>query len=173
MNNQRYPMLMPALVGGGIAGFLSAVPIINIANCFCCLWIIGGAMLSAYLLTKETSRPLTSGDGAIVGIFSGIVAAVVEFIVSIPFQALSNKIMRSVMERLQEYSNEFPEGWDSLLERGAMETAFAFSILGLLISMVIFSVMGALGGILGIALFGKKTPPSEGVIDVPKDKTSA
>lgn len=172
MNNQRYPMLVPALIGGGIAGFLSAVPIINFANCFCCLWIIAGGMLSAYLISKESTRPLTSGDGAIVGIFSGIVAAVVEFIISIPFQAISNRILRSVMERMQEYSEEFPAGWDRWLERGALETAAAWSILGLLFSMVLFSVMGALGGILGITLFKKKTPPSEGVIDVPKDKTS-
>ena len=172
MNNQRYPMLVPALIGGGIAGFLSAVPIINIANCFCCLWIIAGGMLSAYLFSKESARPLTSGDGAIVGIFSGIVAAVVEFLVSIPFQAISNRIMRAVMERMHEYSDEFPAGWDRWLERGAIETTLAWSILGLLISVAIFSLMGALGGILGVTLFKKKTPPSEDVIDVPKDKTS-
>ncbi|MBN2246774.1 MAG: hypothetical protein JW755_13130 [Candidatus Aminicenantes bacterium] len=173
MNNQRNPMLMPALIGGGIAGFLSAVPIINIANCFCCLWIIAGGILSAYLLSKESTRTLTLGDGAIVGIFSGIVAAVVEFIISIPFQALNNKLMESVMRWVQENSGELPTGWDRLLERGATETAVTLSILGLLISVVLFSVMGALGGILGITLFKKKTPPSEGVIDVPKDKTSS
>jgi len=172
MNNQRSPMLVPALIGGGIAGFLSAVPIINIANCFCCLWIIAGGMLSAYLLSKESIRPLSSGDGAIVGIFSGIVAAVVEFIISIPFQAINMRLMKSAMEWIQENSSELPSGWDRFMDPSAMETAVAWSLVGLLISVVLFSVMGALGGILGITLFKKKTPPSEGVIDVPKDKTS-
>jgi len=90
MTNERPSMFMPALVGGGLAGILSAIPIIN---CLCCLWIVGGAMLAAYLLTKESKVPLSSGDGAIVGVFAGIVAAIVDFFVSIPFQAMSEDIL--------------------------------------------------------------------------------
>jgi hypothetical protein len=38
------------------------------------------------------------------------------------------------------------------------------------INIVVFSALGALGGIIGISLFNKKTsPPAQGVIDVPKD----
>ena len=66
MNDQRPGMFVPALIGGVIAGVLSGIPIVS---CLCCLWIIGGGILAAYFLTKESSVALTAGDGAIVGIF--------------------------------------------------------------------------------------------------------
>jgi hypothetical protein len=163
-------MFMPAIIGGGLAGILSAIPIIN---CLCCLWIIGGAMLAAYLLTKGSKVPLSSGDGAIVGAFAGIVAAIVDFFVSIPFQAMSEDIFRNVMEKFSEYADEMPQGWESFMEGGAFEASMAMNILGLLIAAVVFSILGALGGILGMSMFGKKLYPTQGniTIDVPKEDT--
>jgi hypothetical protein len=47
--NPAAPKLQPALFGGLFIGVLSALPIINIANC-CCLWVIGGGVLATYLM---------------------------------------------------------------------------------------------------------------------------
>lgn len=151
-------MLIPALIGGGAAGLLSAVPIVN---CFCCLWIIGGAILAAYLLTKDSPSGITGGDGAIVGVFTGIVAAVVDAVISLPLQAVNTQIMRRFMERMAEYSDSFPSGWDRFMEGGLTETSLAFFMVGLLISAVIFAALGALGGIIGASLFGKKPEKTE------------
>lgn len=167
MNDQRPGMFVPALIGGAAAGILSGIPFVN---CLCCLWIIGGAMLSAYLLIKDSPVPLTAGDGAIVGIFTGIVAAVVELIISIPFRAVTDRFVRDMMERFSEYYEEMPRGLESWFQEGALETSFVWSIIGLVISVVIFSALGALGGIIGISLFGKKTvQKGQGTADVPKD----
>ena len=94
MNNQRPGMLMPALVGGAVAGVLSGIPFVN---CLCCLWAIGGGMLAAHMLTKDSPIALTTGDGAIVGIFSGIVATIVDFFVSIPLAPIANEFIRTEM----------------------------------------------------------------------------
>lgn len=163
---------MPALIGGGLAGVLSAIPFVN---CLCCLWIIGGAMLSAYLLSKDSKVLLTSGDGAIVGGLTGIIAAIVDFFVSIPFQAMSDEMARSIMEKISEYADEIPEGWESFLEGGGFEASMAMNILGLLIAAVVFSILGALGGILGMSMFGKKFLPPKGdvIIDIPKEDSNA
>lgn len=168
MNDQRPGMFVPALIGGVIAGVLSGLPIVS---CLCCLWIIGGGILAAYFLTKESSVMLTAGDGAIVGIFTGIIAAVVEAFVNIPFRAFNEKLVQSMMERFSQYAEEMPPGWESLLEEGGIEGSIVWTILGLVMSAIIFSALGALGGIIGISLFGKKktTPQVEGVEDVPKD----
>ncbi len=167
MNDQRPGMFVPALIGGAAAGILSGIPIVN---CLCCLWIIGGAMLSAYLLIKDSPVALSAGDGVIVGIFSGIVAAIVEFIISIPFQAVTEKFMRNMIDRFSEYYEEMPRGFESWFQEGAFETSFVWAIIGLVISVVIFSALGALGGIIGISLFGKKTAQrDQGAVDVPKD----
>jgi len=110
MSEQRPSMFVPALIGGGVAGFLSGVPIFN---CFCCLWIIGGAILASYLLAKDSPLPLSAGDGAIVGIFTGIVAAVMEAIISIPFHALNSAFVTRIMEAVVTYTEEMPPGWEN------------------------------------------------------------
>ena len=44
-------MIQPALLGGVAMGVLSALPVINIANC-CCAWILFGGGLAAYLMQQ-------------------------------------------------------------------------------------------------------------------------
>jgi hypothetical protein len=166
MNEQKTLMLTPALIGGVIAGFLSGVPVLS---CLCCLWIIGGAMLAAYLLVKDSSAPLTSSDGAIVGVFTGLVAAVVQTVVSLLFLPLNRQVMQRIMERLAEYMEEMPPGFENLLDETSMETSVPRILFGLVVSGVIFSVLGALGGIIGLSLFKKKPPqPPQGELHVPE-----
>jgi hypothetical protein len=166
MQEQKPNMFIPALVGGALAGVLSGIPIVN---CLCCLWIIGGGMLAAHLLVKDSATPMGAGEGAIVGALSGIVAAVVDTLVSIPFQAMSSEFIRRMMERIAEYADEMPEGWEQWLERGMGEISAPWFLLGFLITVVIFSAFGALGGIIGMSLFGKKRAPSGSeTIDVQK-----
>ena len=169
MNNQRPGMLMPALVGGAAAGVLSGIPFIN---CLCCLWAIGGGMLAAHLLSKDSPIVLTTGDGAIVGIFSGIVATIVDFFVSIPLAPIANEFIRNLMEKVAEYADEIPPDWETWLEGGAFESSLPMIMLGLMINVFIFSALGALGGIIGMSIFKKRFTPAsaQGVIDVPKDE---
>ena len=146
-------MFVPALIGGGLAGVLAAVPLVN---CLCCIWVIGGAMLASYLLSKETPSQLSAGDGAIVGVFAGIISAVVEFIVSIPFHAMEMRLTQNMMERFSEYFDEIPPGWESFFEGGDFAASMGFSVFGLFITAAVFAALGALGGVIGISLFGKK-----------------
>lgn len=168
MDNQRQGMFTPALVGGAVAGVLTAVPIVN---CLCCLWIIGGAMLASYLLAKNSAVSLTSGDGAIVGIFAGILAAVIDAVVSIPFQALNQQFVQKFMEQFSQLAEDMPSGWEKWIERGTEGMSMAWFLLGLVISAVVFAAFGALGGVIGASLFGKKkTLQVQGVKDeTPQD----
>ena len=116
MNEQRPSMLTPALIGGAVAGILSGLPFLN---CLCCLWIIGGAMLAAYLLAKESPVSLTAGDGAIVGALAGISAAVVDSLIGLPLRGLNLAVMRRMIERLSEFADEMPSGWENWINRSA------------------------------------------------------
>ncbi|MBD3415183.1 MAG: hypothetical protein GF421_12240 [Candidatus Aminicenantes bacterium] len=168
MEEQRTNMLIPALIGGGVAGVLSAVPVLN---CLCCLWIIGGGIIAVFFLNKDTPKPLTMGDGTVVGIFSGLVATAADFLISIPLAPITNKFIANVMERLAQYAEEMPAGWETWLEKGGAEVSVSLILLGILINAVIFSVLGALGGIIGVSIF-KRDQARQGdksVVDIPEE----
>ena len=57
----------PALLGGLALGVLSALPVINLANCCGCAWVLFGGALAAYLMQQNHPEPIHIGDGAIVG----------------------------------------------------------------------------------------------------------
>jgi hypothetical protein len=165
MTQESPSVLVPALVGGAVAGVLTAVPFVG---CLCCLWIIGGAMLAAYLHAKNSSKSVTAGDGAIVGIFAGIVAAVVDSLLSLPFQAANREAFLRLRDQFSQLFQNLPSGWDSWLERSSRGTSLALFLLGLVVTAAVFAVLGALGGIIGASLFGKKTtPPFQGAPPAP------
>ncbi len=156
MVDARPNMFRPALVGGIVAGVLTAVPFVN---CLCCLWIIGGAMLAAYLLAKDSSVPLTLGDGAVVGILAGIIAAVTDAVASLPFETMNRE---SIQRLMAQFADQIPSRWEGWLEQRAGEISPAWFLLGLLASAVIYAALGALGGTIGASLFGKKPLPPPG-----------
>jgi hypothetical protein len=157
MAEPRSSPYLPALVGGIAAGVLSSVPLLS---CFCCLWIIGGAMLSANLYAKGSSVSLTPGDGAIVGIFCGIAAAVAASFVNLAFQPANREIARRFADQLsQMFPNVAPE-WDAALRGSTQGVSLAMFLFGVFVQAVVFAVLGALGGVIGASLFGRKaTPP--------------
>lgn len=167
MNNQKPGMFVPALIGGSVAGVLSGIPFIS---CFCCVWIIGGAMLASYLLSKDSPVALSVGDGAIVGILTGIVATVARLFASLlPVHGYYREFVQRLTERFAEYTEEMPAGWESWLEREGSGSVFMF-MMGLMMTVAFFAALGALGGIIGISLFGKKkAKTTQGVSNVSED----
>jgi len=148
--------LVPALVGGLAAGVLSSVPLLS---CLCCLWIIGGAMVSANLYAKNSPSSLTAGDGAIVGIFSGIAAAVAASLVNLAFQPTNREIARRVADQMSQLFPNMSQEWDSVLRSSAAGASLPMFLFGLFVQAAVFAVFGALGGVIGASLFGRKTPP--------------
>ncbi len=143
-------------------GALSSLPLINIGNACCCLWVIGGGVVAAYLLQDQEPGPITAGDGAMVGLFAGLIGAVIALIISIPIRVLMAPIQRQFIDRLLQ-NGQLPPQVEQYISNSA------FSVIGLVISFFFMVFAGAvfstLGGLLGAAIFRKKTPP--GVIDVP------
>ncbi|HSW39402.1 MAG TPA: DUF5518 domain-containing protein [Acidobacteriota bacterium] len=154
-------MLKPALAGGIVAGILSAVPYINVGNCLCCAWVIGGGMLAAYLHVKDSLSPATLGRGAAVGLLTGIVGAVVFALFSIPINHLTrdaqNRFLQMLHEALNEMQNVPPETYErleSLLADGG--PGFLLTGLTLVVTVFIFLLFSTIGGTIGVALFEKR-----------------
>jgi hypothetical protein len=171
MNNRKPEYLVPALIAGAVSGVLSGIPFVN---CLCCLWIIGGAVLASSLLARNTARPLTAGDGAIVGALTGIVAAVIDSLISVPLRPVNAVFLRRIMDSLARFSGQMPAQWQDLMQRnsagGFSASGFLF---GLFFSAAIFAALGVLGGVIGVSIFGrKKTPASPPPSQGPPDATA-
>ena len=81
--------MQPALAGGMFLGFLSSIPFISAGNCLCCMWVLLGGGMAAVMLTKQRPSGITYGDGAFVGVLSGLFGALVSTIMSIPVRLLA------------------------------------------------------------------------------------
>jgi len=156
MNEER--MLKPALIGGVLLGILSSLPLINLFNCVCCAWVVGGGILAAYLYVKDSAVPVTLGRGVLLGLFTGVIGAIVNGLFWIPL-FLIGRGLSQVRQALEQMPNVPPEALDrlrALSERGGIGVFF-FAILFVFI-LVIYSIMAMLGGAIGVAIFEKRKP---------------
>jgi hypothetical protein len=162
--NPAPPKLQPALFGGLFIGVLSALPIINIANC-CCLWVIGGGLLATYLMQQNHPYPIATADGALAGLLAGLVGGVLGTLLSIPVEMMMGPIQKQILERVLASNPDIPAETRQMLENmqvGGLAIAFK-----LVFSVVVGAVFGMLGGLLGVALFKKKDlPPPPGTVDI-------
>ena len=158
--------LVPALIGGCVMGVLSAVPIINMGNCLCCMWILLGGAVGAYFYSKQlpSGTELTSGDGAMVGLLSGLFGALFGTFLAYFFMAIGDinparDFLEGLLESRSDLSPEVEDFLDELHETDYMSPAFAF--VGLMFSLVIDAIFGTLGGLLGAAIFRKRSQPQQ------------
>src|SRR5689334_11896150 len=92
------PKLLPALLGGLFIGVLSSLPLISSANLCCCLWVICGGALAALLMQQNTPRPVTNGEGAIVGLLAGLFGVVVWLVLTLAVQLVFSRSMFDMAE---------------------------------------------------------------------------
>ena len=157
--------LKPALIGGVALGVASQIPLLNLANCACCALVIGGGVLAAYFYLKD-APPAPSppyGDGMLVGALAGIIGAFVSTIVSIPMTLLFSGagMWQAISESLSEIEDMPPEVVEMIAGMGAGGFAIGAIIFSLMLGLVINAIFAGLGGLLGVAIFGKKsTPPA-------------
>lgn len=156
--------LQPAFWGGLFIGVLSALPLVNAGNCCCCLWVICGGALAAYLRQQSSPVQIDVADGALVGLMAGAIGGVIAAILSSPFQLFMGPYQRQILERILASNPDVPAEARDAVERFAGGTAF--QLVGMLVSVVIDVIFGMLGGLLGVALFKKNTPPAPGTVEV-------
>jgi hypothetical protein len=151
--------LRPAVLGGLLVGVLSALPIVNIGNVCCCLWVICGGMLAAYLLQQGQPFAITVADGALVGLLAGLFGGVIAVLLSVPFEMMMAPFQAQFLERFLENAGDMPSEARDLIERFGRPGNPVMIVFRLIITSIVFSVFGLLGGLLGAALFKKGAPP--------------
>jgi hypothetical protein len=151
--------LQPALLGGLVMGVLSALPVINFANC-CCAWMLFGGGLAAYLMQQNHPARVSAGDGAIVGALAGVFGAVVSAVLSIPISMALGPFQARMMQRALENAQDLPPEFRAFIEsiQGGAVVGAAW-VLGLLFSLCLSAFFGLIGGLFGALLFAKDAPP--------------
>lgn len=153
----------PAIFGGLVMGVLSALPIVSAGNLCCCLWVVSGGIVAAYILQQNQPTPITQGDGAFVGLLAGICGAFVYLVISIPITLLIAPMERLAMQRLVELGGGMPPEFREYVGRyvgGGLRLVFGFMIM-----LCLGAIFSTIGGLVGAIIFRKPLPP--GTIDVP------
>jgi hypothetical protein len=152
----------PALLSGAIFGFVSAVPFVGFLNCLCCSLILGSGMLTAYLMIRASTVAVGYGWAALGGAVSGAVAAVMWGLFNLVFSLLLQRDFSEEIRQAAEQANQVSPGAEEaarILEGLAAPVLMAIFTL---MMMVIFTPFGAAGGLIGRALFERRTPPAPG-----------
>lgn len=169
MSTTTKGFIQPAFFGGLVMGVLSALPLISVGNVCCCLWLICGGLVAAYLLQQNQATPITPGDGALVGLVAGLIGALVQVVVSIPISMVVGPMERAMAQRLLEMAGNVPPEMREMFERYSGEgRSMAFVIIGRIFALFFWVCLGAvfstIGGLIGALVFKKNLPP--GTIDV-------
>lgn len=134
-------------IGGGVTGFFVAVPILgDVLRCALCVGVMLGSVLSMKLwLDAHRAETLTPSQAATLGACSGGVSGAVAWIVSVPIRLVFGPSLGDFfMDR------EFLPTFIKYNIRSLYTDDVASLAVSLPLEVVVYAVMGALGGFLAI-----------------------
>jgi len=153
--------LNPALIGGAVIAVFSSLPILNFGNCFCCMWVILGGALAAYLYSKSLppNAEFTTGDGALLGLLAGLFGALFGALLGLLMMSIldmnpGRDLLETIMDAGEDIPDDFETYFEDFDESGGMHPLFA--MFSLTFSLIINSIFSTVGGIIAAAMLQKK-----------------
>jgi len=172
MNQQVPSMLKPALISGIAFGVAGAIPVINWINCACCALIIGCGFLAAYLQSQQcklAGAEFRGGNGALVGLASGVVYGIVTGIVSSLLTMLFGiGDLSEIVEQMDEFGSMDPEIMDQVTRLMESTGPALMLFAGIFFSVLFGAIFASIGGLIGGSVFkvesiqptgGESAPP--------------
>ena len=159
--NPKPDKKIPALYGGILMGLVSAIPFVSFINCFCCAGILAGGFLAVMFyknnFTPDTP-PFTAGDCMTVGVFAGVIGAIVETILSVIFLLIfGNVALEFLMDIIRNSNIQIPaEAMRSLEDAISEKANVAHILLNFFFVLLLNSLFGMLGGLIGYNIFKPK-----------------
>ena len=150
-------MTQAVIVGGLFIGVLSALPIINVANC-CCLWIMSGGAIAVALARQERSGPVRLAEGARIGFRAGMFGAVVWVFASMAVDTLMAPVQQRLADLMLRNATDMPPAVTGWLDGLGSQTTPARLVLGFFVQFSIATPFAGLGGLLGAAMLGGDAP---------------
>jgi hypothetical protein len=148
-------------------GVLSALPIIAVGNVCCCLWVISGGVVAAYVLQQGQPQAITPAEGAFVGFLAGILGAFVYLVISVPIDLTIGPMERAIARRMVENMGG-TEGFRTYFERSEMVGGPIRFVINFLTMLFVGAIFSTIGGLLGALMFRKREAPgTPGNFDAP------
>jgi hypothetical protein len=152
---------MAALYGGLTAAGISAIPGLNLVNCFCCAGILLGGFLAVFFYQQELgddADTLTNSDCMQLGVWAGFIAAVAGTVVTVAvlltFGNVAAEIMMAIFHKMRV---DFPPDLQQALDQAIAEKATVVSIMvSFVITLAVDVLFTVLGALLGWVAFKPK-----------------
>lgn len=161
MNDSAFDILKPAILCGGVLGFLAGLPGLDLVNCCtCCSMGIGAGFFAAFLYSKTCARTgvpfdagRAAGVGALTGFFWGLSNVVISTLVAAAFGEVAAEWF---MPLLESNPGMPPEILDQI-EQAMQEGVTALSIvIDAVVTLSLGVVFATIGGLIGSAVFKPK-----------------
>jgi hypothetical protein len=135
---------------------LSALPLVSLANC-CCLWVITGGVLAAWVQQQNHELPITVADGAVVGLLAGFFGGIVHYLIALPLELYLGTLTAGISDGFMRGSRQDmpPELRRMMNELGP----HGLLLLGSLFFGGVSLLFGMFGGILGAIMIKKPQAP--------------
>lgn len=157
------------MLGGGIAALISVFPGLSLINFICCAGFILGGYLSVYFYHKAKVAYLTVAEGALMGLISGVVAALLALFIQMIFvQAIGLEALSLSME---ETFKQFGLGGDAMKDLDGFNPAMMFTFPLILVyalgSALLYGFFGMIGGMIRAAQDTDRARTPKGPVEPP------
>jgi Na+/H+ antiporter NhaD/arsenite permease-like protein len=149
-----------ALLGGTFIGILSSLPVVNAANC-CCLWVVAGGVLTAYLQQQNQEHPLEAADAALGGLLAGLLGATIHLVLTAVMYVVAGAAVEPEIQSALQDNPQIPAEVKDTVMR--LLSGPGFLVLMAAFWVPVYSVVSTLGALLGLAMFKKKVLPADPV----------
>ena len=153
MNTRSF--LLSSLIAGVVIGLLGNLPILNLINCFFCVFVWAGAILAVLLYRRfqPGQLGLTPGQGAGLGALSGLVGALVGLVVN-PLTSYISVPLWTSLARSFQIQGDLP------FKTGDLGSLLSTAIIFFIVDAVLYPLFGAISGFIAVNLIGKQSQPA-------------
>lgn len=149
MPGKTHSILLGGIAVGISVSLISLIPLIG--SCLACLAYIVAGLLAVWHYTTTYSLTIPGGKGASMGALAGVVAAVVAQLVTFLLMAIgAAPSLPEAMRTALEGQNMDPAQTEELI---SMFTSPAFMVGMIIVGIIIASILGLIGGIIGASMF--------------------